>query len=696
MAINAPIPTATVPNPLHKYASYTYNLTLWWVSPVDQAAQAGFIDADQALAFNYPFSYVIAEDGGTDGENNGTGTAEYVNRLPQTLGLNYNLQDLVFDTLVGPSEMFGSTTGMTGSFKIIEPYGCTLLESLLQFSKDETGDYSSYLNFTYMLQIDFVGYDDKGTKLTDNNNEYLSLRKRFPIKFTNMGIAFDKSGAIYTVDFYAFAHESAQDTTQRVTPTQFTVVGGTVKEFFDSLSKQYKNYYHKQAITNKAQYESRVNFEFDPLIANSKIVDATNITFSQADPNAKGFDKTKAAFIIPAGTDVEKIITNIMAASYYVKQQLGIAFEGDVYTDQTTVQALFRTTMNTQLIGFDAAGAPHAIVTDAITGDTPRFITYKIHQYVTFKANHPALNQFPDSRAYTVKTYNFLYTGQNVDIIDWKIDLDFSYYTTAMAYTADFASGQTSQNTGNNQKAVNAATLPLTPLTLALGLPILKKIPVLTPQRYKALVNDASQNAGFNTQNSQSTTIAKDVINSVHTDSLNAINIDIEIVGDPTLLMQDELFYSPSPDTQISKEYGSLSQYDYASKYGHVKFNQGDLVVKLLINTPIDIDTDYNNTGLMFPTNYRTSVFSGQYYIVNIQNKFHNGQFTQTLSMSRFLNHDYIEAGAQMTNSQRLDNYVAYYGLKVDSNGVATSLTNSQALIPSNSTTSTNTITPVR
>ena len=64
--------------------------------------------------------------------------------------------------------------------------------------------------------------------------------------------------------------------------------------------------------------------------------------------------------------------------------------------------------------------------------------------------------------------------------------------------------------------------------------------------------------------------------------------------------------------------------------------------------------------------------------------------------MSRFLNHDYIEAGAQMTNSQRLDNYVAYYGLKVDSNGVATSLTNSQALIPSNSTTSTNTITPVR
>ena len=229
-----------------------------------------------------------------------------------------------------------------------------------------------------------------------------------------------------------------------------------------------------------------------------------------------------------------------------------------------------------------------------------------------------------------------------------------------------------------------------------MGLPVLKKLPILTPQRYKALVNDASQNAGFQGQNSQATTIAKDVIHSVHTDSLNGINLDIEIVGDPTLLMQDELFYSPSPDTQISKLYGSLSQYDYALKYGHVKFNQGELIVKLLINTPIDIDTDYNNTGLMFPTNYRTSVFSGQYFINYIQNKFQNGQFTQTLSMSRFLNHDYIEASAQMTDSQRLDNYVAYYGLKVDSNGVATSLTNSQALIPSNSTTSTDTIKQVR
>ena len=189
--IKPPIPTAAIPNPMHKYASWTYAASLWWISDADQNAQAAFTDVDQALQYTYPTSYVIAEDSGLYPDR----------RLPQSLGLNYQIQDIDFETNVGPSKAFGSTNGMSGHIKIVEPYGCTLLETIIQSSQDITGDYGNYTQNVYLLQIDFVGYDDQGNPLPPS--ETTLLRKRFPLIITDFNISLTKGGAEYVIGFNA-------------------------------------------------------------------------------------------------------------------------------------------------------------------------------------------------------------------------------------------------------------------------------------------------------------------------------------------------------------------------------------------------------------------------------------------------------------------------------------------------------------
>jgi hypothetical protein len=61
--------------------------------------------------------------------------------------------------------------------------------------------------------------------------------------------------------------------------------------------------------------------------------------------------------------------------------------------------------------------------------------------------------------------------------------------------------------------------------------------------------------------------------------------------------------------------------------------DNGVVYAQVLFRTPIDID---ESTGLMeFDPDYKTSLFSGLYMVVQVSSKFHNGQFTQELDMVR-------------------------------------------------------------
>lgn len=641
-SIKAPVPTGIIPNPMHNYASWTYALSLWWLDIDDYNNLAKISDIGAGTNFALgPHSYVVAEDSGL-----------YPNRrLPTQLGLNYNIQDVDFESVVGLNSKTKSSNMTTGSMTIVEPYGVTFLDSLVQASALMGGGNDNYTSRPYLLQIDFVGYDDAGNPVPSSQTNL--YRKRFPIHIIGMKIEVTAKGAEYKLEFVPMA-EQAKQKEYATTPKNITVNAKTVKDFFDakvagSFTAQLNEFWQAEATKKSVQYADSIEFNIDNAIAGSKIVYPKQASITQADPNAKGIDLSKGNFSIPAGSQIQEVINKIILSSDYIIGQLGLdkqdANPSDVQPSETQILNAFKTTISTSYAGNTASGQQVVSAFDNIRNNYAKHFTYNIHQYSVFDAKHPAAPTLTDSRPYTVKAYNYIYTGKNIDILDLKINFDTTFYTAVNSYTTQKASTNSTASTAIDSILDYGASLLLSPQLLgSLGiLPGFKSIANLTPLRYKNIVGDQRDNIGAGIINDPSKQTAVNVGRSLMTDQKQEmLSVDLDIVGDPTLIKQDDILYNPNPNTS-SIFNGALSQFDLAQKYGQIKMDGGELLVSLTINTPQDLDTDITNRGLVYPpVGAVPSLFTGQYKIISLKNNFAGGKFTQKLSLIRQSNNDIV------------------------------------------------------
>jgi hypothetical protein len=71
-----------------------------------------------------------------------------------------------------------------------------------------------------------------------------------------------------------------------------------------------------------------------------------------------------------------------------------------------------------------------------------------------------------------------------------------------------------------------------------------------------------------------------------------------------------------------------------------------NVIVGLQVNSPIDLDTEYRNSGLMYPPMSRNgtaaSYFSGLYYLYTVKSSFSKGLFLQELLLGRVPNQEFV------------------------------------------------------
>jgi hypothetical protein len=115
--------------------------------------------------------------------------------------------------------------------------------------------------------------------------------------------------------------------------------------------------------------------------------------------------------------------------------------------------------------------------------------------------------------------------------------------------------------------------------------------------------------------------------------------IDLTIIGDPSYIKQDDVFWTPVSNAQVSE---NKTNADPRLTFdGSLKMDNGEVYVSLVFRTPTDID---ESTGLMkFDSKMSTSLFSGLYFITVITNEFRNGQFTQDLTLVRLTRHGKLD-----------------------------------------------------
>ena len=670
-----------IPNPLHEYSTYTYGITLFILSKEDyetlQRADVGELDAWT------PTKALISSGGTYQGTKRDTHFKE-----------DFYFDNLRVNTVIGMNSMTRGTNAIEMTFSVIEPYGLTLLDRLIDAAIGVGS--KNYLDQPYLLQIDFFGSKDLG----DIHAPIPKLTKRFPIKIIEMKIKAGVKGSEYALRAVPYNH-SAFSETINTTPINFEIAAGTVEEFFkaqltNDFNRQYEDrkaakerseqaarvqndpaiagemtteelaamrkqkdesdallktayqvdsypgainaWFKKLVETNNTKVENSVEFYFDKPMWESKIVvpnkndynryemtstkklsaavQGNNQNVSGATPSA-GLNKNRMNFSINAGTSIVDVINMIMRNTEYLKSQVVDPLSEAVTFKENTVVKFYKIIPQIILKDFDVN-----------TNAYGKLVRYHVKEYSYFNTKHPNLPYAKPNSA--IKEYNYMYTGKNIDILDFAIDFDTAFYTTINVDRKNTESTNSSL-AAETEKDKTVAKRPYGGNEKSIAM-----------NKHNYVSNDLSTAAAG--ANDTESNLNANVVKSIYSSSRgDMINVKIKILGDPHFIKQDDLYTNPGQKNYDGK---SVMVND-----GTVAMDNSEIFCRLNFKTPVDMDEE---TGLpRVDGRYVESKFSGLYKILTVDNEFSRGQFIQTLDCIRIFDDNKTTSSVERAESNQ-------------------------------------------
>jgi len=626
-------------NRLHNYASYTYRLSLFMLSRDDYHKIS-----DSPESFT-PRNAIVS------GAGKNVATTDSGTKHPE-FNDDFYFEELKIQTMVGMNRASKSSNILELNFTIVEPYGMTFLDRLLIATKGIGS--KNYTDMPYLMQIEFFGHKDDGT------TDFLPIPgtlKRFPIRILALSIDVGTNGATYKVSASPY-NNGAFDDNLATAGVNLQVNGNTVGKFFndtgvanigaavqgakeargdfsdfappikvssvqvsvDSFTAGLNGWFEYQKEEGARKHPDVILFSIDPAIANSKIL-RTNIVPPKKTQMAKpgttqasqvaggapiGGDPNRKDWVINAGTTVQKVIDQVIRASDYVHNQ--IADPNDPKWAGKSSQQI-ADELKKPLQWYKVVPSIRLGEFDEKANRFAKIITYHIKTYTVYDSKHPL---GPSKKPTTwQKEYNYLYTGQNVDILDFKIEFNALFY---QLISINRSSQQTSEVNASGKKEATSMDLP----TGKTG--------------NNALQEERREIKGSDGNNAESKTQTIDDIqkNLYSNAKADMINITLDIVGDPDFIKQDDVYINPSQGTY---EANTKTENGQIGGNGSLVMDRGELFAKIKFRTPVDRSLE---TGLLREDGrYRESNFSGVYRILGVMNTFQGGQFKQNIDLIR-------------------------------------------------------------
>jgi hypothetical protein len=596
-------------NVLDKYASYTYSISIYLMSPSDYTRLitnkkkyiAGFqLLMQSAGAPNYT--------GITPETNLNQSGAAPANAPSDQAGRNqFFPQDFYIDTLRMKSYISGkgsrgshSVTEM--SFKIVEPYGITLFERLYnavqQYVTAENGGNGdgpmNYAAQNYLMVIRFYGYDQNGnllppTAITDPEGltDKNAISEKFiPFRFT--GIKFRIANRLTEYECSAVSIQNDIGTSQGrgVIPYNIELTATTLQELLggnltqqpqpnkppakanaapqpviitglvSALNKFQKELVDKEQITYADEYDIVI---VEPELQNAKLrppgtADKGSWGMIEPQTAAQAKDGKKQT----ANTNSKNISAT---AGMPIVQFLDLCVRNSTYIyDQ---QSKIRDPESGEMIPQGSAVTPAwfkiSVQSVPIEGkydpkrnDYAYKTTYQISMY---RVAQIVSDYFPEGKFYgTHKKYDYWYTGENNAILRYEQDFNYLYYLTVNTEQ----SVQDYGSTTNYREYIKKVYSPN------------------SPESSQGNKNDVSE-PGAN---------ASDYLYSPG----DQAEVRMEIVGDPAWIQQGELWYgAEGPDVEDPSQVAFL-------KDGTINYTSQEVLFEVAFNKPSDYNT---NTGLI-------------------------------------------------------------------------------------------------
>ena len=647
-------------NPLHSYATYTYSISLFILAKED------FTQLVKNPESWKPRNCLISSGG------------KHSTNFPRNPAFSddFYFDGLKMTTVIGMNARSKSSNVIDLNFTIVEPYGLTLLNRIMDASISVNSP--NYIEMPYLLQIDFYGNDDAGKLL----NPIPGQTKRIPIKIIGIKSKVSSRGSEYQVQAVPFSHQALQEN-QATTPINLEVDASTVEDFFKNSD-----------VDISAQKKAKEDAQRELISALGIQVDDDGNPLP-ADVRGLGGDPEKAAALKKTIASAYKSNSFPGAFNAWYKQMTAtgasevaneVMFKIDPDIAKTKITAPKRTDMKKTPIPNpgtkeaaninkkDAAGPDVNTSSFAINSGTSVMrvidMVMRNSDYITSQISDPAKNATKDAQTLAneqnkpmnwykvipeiqlkefdrklnkwgtvtvfhiqkyivyntkhpwgpqskpkgaVKEYNFIYTGKNNDIIDFNIDFDALYYTAVSLNRSKYEALTTSQGSEEGEKN---------------NIPAKGGTNKAFTQKFQPRADDPAA-GGMQGQDNSATKTATDIQNSIYSGSRgDMLNLKLKIIGDPQLIKQDDIYNNPG-----SSNYTDITKAQIIASNGSLVMDNGELYAKVSFKTPVDID---ETTGLLRKNGkYTESVFSGMYKFLTVDNEFRGGKFEQTCDLVR-------------------------------------------------------------
>lgn len=581
--------------------SGTYKWTLYVVNN-DLYNSPDILAQNDSAALNSGNAVIVAESGVTG---------------------SYSVENVIIQSTITPGNGSGNTTPTGVVFEIYEPLGFSLLDRLLTVGRS-MGMPQNIQGLAYVMKLEFLGRDVQ-----------TGASKKFPgvflykTRISNMKASLGPAGAKYFVTAMFDIRSTQLET---VTPVDLVVTNVSTVETFASRLQSALNTMEINLLSPADQRGgARPLREYRVVLG-----DSTNI---QAQPERRitAFDLSSQAWGGVANSDTasaesanlnnvdvrdivinsetqlsakisELIRANVPSWSTYVNESRNERFYvPDIYVnlseelleeDPLLNQIRKRITITVE-VRINETTAPD-------NADNAR----------TLQTNASLQQQRFDSLG-IVKKYNYLYTGENSEIIDFQLDIEALFVTATSPAAGIYYADNSQQFTPTNPVLVSdgrTVSIEFTPIQQrTANARFLSDVELDRVNINYSTAFDRVPASAASQQKNEHTGLTDDIaaVIAQQTASRNVdnLNIMLGIRGDP--------FWLGTPDSVVvgadSRFVSNFGGNDALVGFVNFQPNEKDLLIRQQ-RGPVDM------------------VGTGVYNITHVESKFQMGQFTQTLT----------------------------------------------------------------
>lgn len=554
------------------------------------------------------------------------------------------IENVEIDTLMAFTNDSGSTLPTQIKFEVIEPYSVNGFIEALHVAAIAAG-YPSYLQASFVLKVEFWGYSDDGD-FTDPEIIPKSTRY-FPLGLTGIEVDITEKGTRYRCSAVPFNERAFGEPNVIKKPIQMS--GETVKSILEDLIK---NVNEQVALSDKegksvslGNKHNTYKIKFpswndsegwkdapDNEIAGKKLVEILkdNALYKMIDPAtaekptaykkqgttqptpAKQDNEPEAIKYTPGKTVVQfaenmsihEAITSVIRDSEYSRDILRNVKEN---IDKYGMIKYFM--VKIEVSNLDAI--------DETTKKPFQQFTYVVTPYKVHYTRIPTYGQEQidekQLRKLSLRAYNYIYTGKNIDIINFKLNFNTLFFEAVPA-----AFGNQDVPVAKVGAAPNNGVAPQQTATPTDT--VAKQQVPTPPTKVEPTSVQATGGSAGQPLNNPYGVLAKKMHDAIIDSKASMITGELEILGDPFYIATGGVGnYVPTPDGR-----GKTTD-------GEADHTYSEVLITINFRNPVDLDP---NTGMML-FDPKLIPFSGIYKVNKASSTFKDGTFKQRLEILR-------------------------------------------------------------